>query len=83
MTTALENILVVLSVAIEKDEISKAELRRTLGAIGTAIGGEGPSDGYLATAHKTGDECLAILKLNDRLSAQYEHCFQIWYGKDQ
>lgn len=34
--TALEHVLFVLSAAVEKDEISKAELRRTLGEMLTA-----------------------------------------------
>ena len=67
--TAIDNILLILRIAVEKDEISKADLCRALHALSSAMNSE-EDEGRVA-------------QLNESLTDRYEHCFRIYYGKDQ
>jgi len=59
----LEHILLVTSVAVEKDEISKAELARMLKSLASA------SHGYVPA----GEEPADILKMNDEWYRRFGH----------
>jgi hypothetical protein len=60
----LEHILLVTSVAVDKDEISKAELVRALGSLA------GLSHCYVP---EQGDEPAAIQKMNAEWHRRFEH----------
>jgi HD superfamily phosphohydrolase YqeK len=63
----LEHILLVTSVAVEKDEISKAELVRVLGSLASLSHDYAPE----------GDESADIVKMNDEWHRRFGH---LMYG---
>ena len=67
--TALEHIVFVLGIAVEKDAISKHEMRHTL----NEILGELDNSRYLQRIYNTGEEPLSVKQLNDRISKRFTH----------
>jgi hypothetical protein len=59
---SVEHILAVLSVAIEKDEISKGELRRYLGELSR-----------LACTESHPRDSLALRRFNQKIGRRFEH----------
>lgn len=67
--TALEHIVFVLGAAVEKDAISKYELRHTL----NEILGELDNARYVLRVYKTGEEPASLHALNDKISKRFTH----------
>ena len=67
MVGHLENMLHVTVLAVDEDEISKADLMRLLNRIGSSM------DEYIQHVYTHGNESKAIMKMNDEIMSRYSH----------